>query len=311
MRFQELLGQDVATAQLQRAYAHNRLSHAYIFDGPRGVGKMTTARALAALLLCEAPQGNDACGHCSACRQLEVGTHPDCLTIFPDGKSIKIKQIRDLRARLVNTASYGGYTVVLIDDADTMGMEAANAFLKTLEEPVGPTCFVLVTTQAERLPDTIRSRAQLVRFKPLSRANILQLLGRDDPDACLAVDLANGSLSQARAILEDDEARLLRSKRKQDLETLLQTLATAHDGALLRFSDEFNSDRDAVREEILLIRRYYHHGLNQAITDGTDLSRMIAILHHTTTALARLETNTEPSLILGALLIEMARALRQ
>ena len=122
MRFQEIVGQDVAISQLQRAHAHQRLSHAYIFDGPRGVGKMTTARALAALLLCEAPQGEDACGHCDACRQLEVGTHPDCITVLPDGKSIKIKQIRDLRARLSNMSSYGGYTVVLIDDADTMGI---------------------------------------------------------------------------------------------------------------------------------------------------------------------------------------------
>ena len=127
---------------------------------------MTTARALAALLLCEAPQGDDACGQCDACRQLVVGTHPDCIIVEPDGKSIKIKQIRDLRARLSNTASYGGYTVVLIDDADTMGIEAANAFLKTVEEPVGPTCFVLVTTHADRLPDTIRSRAQFVLQVP-------------------------------------------------------------------------------------------------------------------------------------------------
>lgn len=311
MRFQEILGQDVAISQLKRAHAHHRLSHAYIFDGPRGVGKMTTARALAALLLCEAPQGDDACGHCDACRQLAVGTHPDCISVVPDGKSIKIKQIRDLRMRLSNTASYGGYTVVLIDEADTMGIEAANAFLKTVEEPVGPTCFVLVTTQAERLPDTIRSRAQLVRFKPLSEANILRLLEREDDDARLAVELANGSLTQARAILEDDEARQLRVQRKQELYTLLKSLATTHDGVLLRFSDAFTGDRDAVREEILLIRRYYRQGLNQALSDGTDLSRPIDILHQTTTALARLETNTEPSLILGALLIEMARALRQ
>lgn len=140
---------------------------------------------------------------------------------------------------------------------------------------------------------------------------MLRLLARDDHDARLAVDLANGSLSQARDILDDDEARLLRVNRKHELEALLQTLSTTHDGALLRFSDAFNGDRSAVREEILLIRRYYRQGLNQALSDGTDLSRPIHILHQTTTALERLETNTEPALILGALLIEMARALRQ
>lgn len=311
MRFQEILGQEVACAQLKRAHAHGRLSHAYIFDGPRGVGKMTTARALAALLLCDTPEDNDACGRCAACAQLDSGTHPDCISVAPDGKSIKIKQIRDLRARLSNTATYGGYTVVLIDEADTMGIEAANAFLKTVEEPVGPTCFVLVTTQADRLPDTIRSRAQLVRFKPLSEAVMLRLLGRDDTDARLAVDLAQGSISRARDILADPEARALRQKRRDALWALLPTLTTKHDGALLRFADDFNADRDATREEVLLIRRYWRGQMNQALENGTDLSAVVRILHLTTTALARLETNTEPSLILGALFIEMARALRQ
>lgn len=313
MRFQDIIGQPAACAQLERAWQHKRLSHAYIFDGPNGVGKQTTARALAALLLCEQPEQADSCGRCLSCRQLDAGTHPDCYQLAPDGRSIKIKQIRDLRARLSGMASYGGYTVVIIDQADTMTLEAANAFLKTVEEPQGPTCFILITTQADRLPDTIRSRAQLVRFQSLSQASLSRLLGSDAETSAgrIAVDLAGGSITRARQVLEDDTLRTTLLTRREELEELLNGLATRHDGALLRFADAFMGDREGVRDEILLIRRHYDTRLKTALRDGTDLAPAVQVLHDTTTALNRLETNAEPAFILGALLIEMARHSRQ
>ena len=313
MRFSDVIGQPTACAQIQRAWSHGRLSHAYIFDGPEGVGKGACARALAALLLCEMPQDGDSCGCCLSCRQLEVGTHPDCIILTPDGKSLRIKQIRELRARLAGSASYGGYTVVIIEQADSMTLEAANAFLKTVEEPQGPTCFILITSQADRLPDTIRSRAQMVRFRPLSQESLARLLGpdADTEPGRIAVSLAGGSLTRARRILDDAALRDTLLARRQDLEALLASLPTRHDGALLRFADPFTGDRDAVRDEILLIRRYYDGRLKEALADGTDLAPAVRVLHDTTTALDRLETNTEPAFILGALLIEMAHHSRQ
>lgn len=313
MRFHDIIGQPQACAQLERAWQHGRLSHAYIFDGPDGVGKQTTARALAALLLCEQPEQADSCGQCLSCRQLEAGTHPDCHHLAPDGRSIKIKQIRDLRARLAGTASYGGYTVVIIDQADSMTLEAANAFLKTVEEPQGPTCFILITTQADRLPDTIRSRAQLVRFQALSQASLTRLLGHAAETSAgrIAIDLAAGSITRARQVLDDEALRTALLERRDKLEALLDSLTTCHDGALLRFADTFMGDRDGVRDEILLIRRYYDTRLKTALRDGTDLAPAVQVLHDTTTALSRLETNAEPAFILGALLIEMARHSRQ
>lgn len=313
MRFTDVVGQPSAVAQLQRAYAHRRLSHAYIFDGPEGVGKQTVAQALAALLLCEAPAQADSCGHCPACKQVACGSHPDLHVLAPDGRSVKIKQIRELRARLSGTASYGGYSVVIIDAADTMTLEAANAFLKTVEEPQGPTCFILITTQAERLPETIRSRAQLVRFHALGQASLSRLLAEeaDTPAGRTAIDLSGGSLTRAHKMLTDDALREQQLARRAALEELLQGLAMSHDGALLRFADAFMGDRDGVRDEVLLIRRHYNKRLHQALADGTDLSLPLAVLHDTTTALDRLETNAEPAFVLGALLIEMARHSRQ
>lgn len=309
MQFREIVGQSSACAQLQRAFLHGRLSHAYIFDGPEGSGKRTTALALAALLLCEAPHEGDSCGQCASCRQLAAGTHPDCHLIEPDGRGIKIKQIRDLRARLSGTASYGGYTVVIIDAAETMTLEAANAFLKTVEEPQGPTCFILVTNGAERLPDTIRSRAQTVRFVPLSQTSLAHLLGpaAETPEGHIALDLAQGSVTKAQALLADEALRTTLLARRDALETLLQNLPTQHDGALLRFAEAFNGDREGVLAEVLLIRRYYDARLKEALAAGGDLSTFLTVLHDTTTALERLGTNAEPSFILGALLITMAR----
>ncbi len=309
MQFREIVGQSSACMQLRRAFLHGRLSHAYIFDGPEGVGKRTTALALAALLLCETPHEGDSCGACASCKQLAAGTHPDCHLIAPDGRGIKIKQIRELRARLSGTASYGGYTVVIIDAAETMTLEAANAFLKTVEEPQGPTCFILVTNGAERLPDTIRSRAQTVRFAPLSQANLAHLLGTaaDTPEGHIALDLAQGSISRAQALLADEAQRSTLMARREALETLLRQLPTQHDGALLRFADGFSGDRDGVLAEVLLIRRYYEARLKESAAAGGDLSVPLTVLHDTTVALERLGTNAEPSFILGALLITMAQ----
>ncbi|MDO4280576.1 MAG: DNA polymerase III subunit delta' [Peptococcaceae bacterium] len=312
MRFSEIIGQDVAITQLRRAYAHHRLSHAYIFDGPQGAGKKQTALALASLLLCEQPTDADSCGVCAACRQIAAGTHPDCHVLAPDGRTIKIKQIRDLRAALAQTSEYGGTKVVIIEDADAMGIEAANAFLKTMEEPRGDSCFILLTRQAERLPETIRSRAQRVRFRPLSDAALTQLLaGSSDAETiALAVQLAEGALDRARAIITDAELRERVTGRRDALYALLPNLASSHDGKLLRFAQGFSSDRDGVREEILLMRRYYRDLLHGRVRDGLSPAVATQVLHATTAALARLETNTEPSHILGALLIQAARCHR-
>ena len=313
MRFSDVIGQNTATTQLRRAYAQGRLSHAYIFDGPAGVGKRTTALALAALLLCRSPQEADSCAHCPSCLQLEAGSHPDLLLLQPQGRTIKIKQIRELRLRLASAASYGGYTVVIVEQAESMSIEAANAFLKTVEEPQGEVCFILLTTNAERLPETIRSRTQLVRFKQLGSSSLRRLLGlqADDAAAELVLELAGGSLTRAQALLNDSSLREQSQERARALTELLQSLPTRHDGALLRFADAFMGEREAVREEIILMRRFYERRLRQALAEDRNPSLLIAHLHDTTTALQRLETNTEPAFILGALLIEMARRERR
>jgi len=140
-----------------------RLAHALMIEGPAGSGKNSLARAMVAKLLCKENQ-TDACGQCRSCQLLKGGAHPDYFEIYPeeDGKVIKIDQVRALTERLHLTASISPRKVAYIHPAEAMNASAANALLKSLEEPSGDTVLILVSDNPARLPVTIRSRCQSV-----------------------------------------------------------------------------------------------------------------------------------------------------
>lgn len=149
------------------ARAAARLPHALLLAGPPGLGKVAFARRLSEALVCAQPIGSgDACGVCAACRQSLAGCHPDQHWVSPEepGKMIRIDTIRALTAKSVLAAQEGGYRVFVIDPAEQMNRAAANALLKTLEEPVSRSVLVLVSSHPDRLAATIRSRCQVVRF---------------------------------------------------------------------------------------------------------------------------------------------------
>jgi len=148
---------------LQQAFQQNRLSHAYLLSGIAGTGKTAFAKQFSEFLLCDT---NNHCGHCRGCKQMQASTHPDFIFIAPQEKnhSIKIDQIRELGEKISKTAHAGGYQVVVISPADTMPLPAANALLKTLEEPIGNVIIFLVDNQKSLLPATITSRCQKLIF---------------------------------------------------------------------------------------------------------------------------------------------------
>jgi DNA polymerase-3 subunit delta' len=149
--------------QLHDAFLQQRLSHAYLLSGIKGLGKTALARAFAALLLCEQ---HTACQHCHGCILMRAESHPDFIMVSPAEKSqtIKIDQIRAIREKLSQTAHEGGYQVVIIAPADAMLTQAANALLKTLEEPTGQVVIFLIDDQKSALPATIVSRCQKIFF---------------------------------------------------------------------------------------------------------------------------------------------------
>src|SRR6202046_1914768 len=208
--FSDIVGQQHVTRTLANAIRSNRVAHAYIFAGVRGVGKTTTARILAKAMNCANGPTAEPCNECDSCREITSGSSLDVLEI--DAASNRgIDQIRELREMVRYAAVGGRYKVVILDEAHQLTDEASNALLKTLEEPPDKVIFILATTQAEDLVDTIKSRAQLFQFRSLTFAEISEALTRivkaenlqieDDAVAVLA-RAAEGSLRDSLSLLE-------------------------------------------------------------------------------------------------------------
>lgn len=225
--FRDILGQERALGYLAMALKQERLAHAYLFLGPEGVGRAATATALAARLNCAAPTPEgEACGQCPSCRRLAAGTHPDFLVLRPTSEGrqpqIKIEQIRDLRQLTAYPPVGGGWRVALIKPAAALNDAAANALLKTLEEPPPRHLLILAAAQEGDLFPTLVSRCQKLTFAPLPPALIrreLEKRGRTPAQAALIAALSGGSLG--RALMMDPAALLAqRDQVLADLDTL-------------------------------------------------------------------------------------------
>ena len=208
MPFADVIGHDSAKALLRSAIVQNRLAHAYLFHGDDRIGKRLLALRLAQTLLCETlsdEQAPDACGICRACRQVETRTHPDFMVIEPDRElanpQIKIELIRDIEHQMIYRPLIGDRKICLIDDADRMTIGAANALLKTLEEPPDHSLFILVSSRPYALPATIRSRCQALRLTGLAQTQVeaAVILRRELPpaDAHFLAVLSDGQLGRA------------------------------------------------------------------------------------------------------------------
>src|SRR5580700_3688248 len=212
--FADLVGQGHVTETLQNAIRNNRVAHAYIFSGARGVGKTTAARILAKALNCVKGPTPEPCGVCDSCKEIAAGTSLDVIEI--DAASNRgIDQIRELREMVRYAPAASRSKVVILDEAHMLTGEASNALLKTLEEPPDRVIFVMATTQPEDLEDTIRSRSQHFHFRALTFAEITRRLEeiakkenlQIEPGALAVIArMAEGSLRDALSLLEQARA---------------------------------------------------------------------------------------------------------
>jgi DNA polymerase III subunit delta' len=210
MRFRDLRGQDHATAVLRRAVASRHVPHAYLFEGPDGVGKRAAAYGLALALTCAVEPG-EGCGSCESCRRIDAGLHPDVPLFAAETAQIVIDQAQVIVAMAAARPHEAPARVIIIDEADRLNVNAANCLLKTLEEPAAGTHLVLVTSAPDRILPTIRSRVQRIRFRALPADTLVALLtdvhGIDPRRAAVAVALADGSVTRAlRAAGAEDDA---------------------------------------------------------------------------------------------------------
>lgn len=196
-------------SQLDASLQHNRLAHAYLLQGPKGVGKTQFAETLAKALLCE-QVGLDACGRCKSCRLIASSSHPDFRQLASEsGKAIGIDAIRDISSFFSLTSQYGQHQITIVRDAERMTTAAANALLKTLEEPPAGALLLLISEQASLLPITVRSRCQSLRFTVPAQQDghhWLQQQGIEGGHAERLLTIARGAPLSALALNNEGES---------------------------------------------------------------------------------------------------------
>ncbi|MDF0668126.1 MAG: DNA polymerase III subunit delta' [Nitrospira sp.] len=252
MPFTDITGHEQPISLLQASLRNGRLAHAYLFYGEARVGKLMTAVRLAQTLNCEQPaqtEAQDSCGHCRCCLQIAARTHPDYFVIEPDPKAttpqIKIEQVREIEHQFVYRPLVGERKICLIDDADRLTIGAANALLKTLEEPPGHTLFILITSRLHALPITVRSRCQALRFTTPARTQVeaALIVKRELPpaDARFLAVFADGRIGEAlTANMADVRAR------QQECLTLVKPESLKSSATILAASESFaKTDRGA------------------------------------------------------------------
>ncbi len=243
--FAEVVGQEHVTSTLQKAFEKGRLAHAYLFSGPRGCGKTTTARLLAKIINCEDPQGGEPCNRCPSCVAVNGGTHLDMIEI--DGASNRgIDEIRDLREKIGYVSSQSSSKIYIIDEVHMLTQQAFNALLKTLEEPPGHVYLIFATTEPHKIPATILSRCQRFNFKRLELAELSGQLIR---------------ICDTEKIEYDSEALTLMCRRAdgsmRDAESLLDQCISAADGKI---------DLETVRKVLGLVDSQIVSGLLDAVS---------------------------------------------
>ena len=183
MSFNHIFGQEKPKQIIKNAIQNNSLAHAYLFYGQESIGKKLIAFELAKTLNCTSLNDGEPCSECSSCKKITNNTHPDFFFIGPTKNiptareaTIKIEVIRELQRKLIFKPYEGKVKVAVIDDVDLMNLQAANSFLKTLEEPPTSTILILISSHPFRLLPTILSRCQTILFQPLSPEDIKKIL---------------------------------------------------------------------------------------------------------------------------------------
>ncbi len=205
--FSGILCQERAIEFLKRVISRGKIPHAYLFAGIPGIGKTTAALALTGAINCQQQIEGEGCAKCPSCRQIASGNFPDLHMIEPDGKKLKIEQIRDLNRILSFKPLSGKYRVCIIRQAETMTDEAANALLKTLEEPPQNNILILNVTEPQALFPTIVSRCQKVLFRPIPVGAIADWLmvhqAMEKEEATALARISEGSLGRALRMCDE------------------------------------------------------------------------------------------------------------
>lgn len=238
--WERIIGHDQIKAILRRALRAGRVGHAYLFMGPKGVGKATVARVLAASLVC-------GCGDCPSCQRVLSGEHPDVSEIHPATQSFRIGQIRELNANVLLGPVEAPRKVYILHNVEKLTQEATNSFLRTLEEPPPSVVFILLADSTDIL-STIISRCQVLRFGALTVAQTLSVLRAVAPQANKPIDAARRSLgSPGEALRYLDAANTDRLSSMLELATNMPHLRATE---RLQWMSRLEAEKDELNEYV-------------------------------------------------------------
>jgi DNA polymerase-3 subunit delta' len=325
-----IVGHDWAVEMIASGLANDRLGHAYLITGPEQVGKTTLARTFAQALNCEAPEAERPCGRCRPCKLIAIDRHPDVKLVLPEvsgrGKlTLKIETIRQLQQDLNLSAYEARYKVAILERFDAATIGAANAFLKTLEEPPGKVVLLLTAIDADMLLPTISSRCRTLNLRPLPPDLIEQSLATrwqvPAEKATLLAHLADGRLGWAIQAAEDDTI----------LQTRAEHLAQLHDALAGRrayrfaLADKLSRKPEALPDvlktwlswwrDLTLLNQRRGRSVNLILTNVDEVEHLEplaaswteqqinASLNQTNDALWQLERNANTRLVLENLLL--------
>jgi DNA polymerase-3 subunit delta' len=321
MRWSDVIGQERVVEGLARAVRTARVPHAYLFEGPPGVGKRGTALGLALALTCEEAPGRG-CGACDTCRRIEAGLHPDVPTFAPDGPQLVIEQAKAIVALAQSRPHEAAARVIIVDAADTLNASAAGSLLKTLEEPAPRNHLVLCTSAPDRLLPTILSRSQRVRFRPLAEEALRRIAaahGLDRARAEVAAALADGSAARMLAAARPDDGATSTWDAVDRLRAAVVApgMTPSLDAASALASDKEN--KEALPPLVSLLARLYRDALVTSVgapelalfaerardLAGLAPTRLLRSLGAIVEADAALLANVNPTLALERLLVQL------
>jgi DNA polymerase III subunit delta' len=336
LSFKVVYGHEKQISILQAAALRNRVPHAYLFYGMKGIGKRTVAEIFAKALNCETqrassqgkdvermPENFDSCDGCPSCFKVDRKNHSDIMTIKADGQFIKVKEIRDLQDQMKFAPLEGGKRVFIMIDADKMNSISANALLKTLEEPSRSNILILITSSPYELPMTILSRCQHLRFHPLHRNTVASYLrdrlSLDTEKACSIASSSGGSIGKALDINEDSYLTL-----RDEILKDISTFCLRDPLSALSFMRSFSREKEEMTDCLNVLLTGYRDALTYKETgddnslinrdcaaiiksiakglSGEDILRNIKIVNR---AISAIDRNANKQLTLEAMMFKL------
>ncbi len=253
MNYDDIVGHKIEIESLQRAIKNDHVSHFYLFEGEKGIGKNTTAKVFAKHILCKSKKYEGPCEICSSCRKFESGSHPDYLEISPTNGMIRKNEIENLIKEISFSPFESAKKVILIDDAEKMNKESQNALLKTLEEPPTYINLILVSSNSKLLLNTILSRAEKIHFKSINVNDMVEyLIKRENVPlerAKLIADFSQGSIGRAFELIKSEEFIKLRD----DVINLVDNCIFGREYMVFEMSERFTKTKEIANDVLLIL----------------------------------------------------------